>query len=126
MPLNKSLRDEEKERINAILKKLVELIDVSDFGRAELDEHLKSFGLTTDLLLHFSGTQLILHLEKLHFDWEHMEKFADFLVLLSEKLVAEKSNLLVKALLIYNYIQNESKTFSFEIFGKIGVVKGRL
>jgi len=126
MPLYKSLRNEEKERINAILKKLVELIDVPNLRTTELDEHLKSFGLTTDLLLHFSGAELILHLEKLHFDWENAENFADYLVILSEKLVAEKSNLIEKALLIYNYIQNESKTFSFEIFGKIGVAKGRL
>jgi hypothetical protein len=126
MPLNKSLRNEEKERINAVLKKLTEPVYVPDFGTIEIDEHLKSFGLTTDLLLHFSGTELVEHLEKLHFDWEQMEKFADFLVLLSEKLVSEKSHLLEKALLIYNYIQDESKTFLFEIFGKIGVVKGRL
>jgi hypothetical protein len=126
MPLNKSFRDEQKERINAILKKLVALIDVPDFGRVELDEQLKSLGATIDVLLKFSETELILHLEKLHFDWENTEKFADYLVILSEKLVAEKSNLLEKAFLIYNYIQNESKTFSFEIFGKIGVVKGRL
>ena len=47
MPLNKSLRDEEKERINAILKKLVELLYVPDFGKKEIDEALKSLGLTT-------------------------------------------------------------------------------
>jgi hypothetical protein len=126
MPLNKSLRNEEKERINAVLKKLTELIHIPNFATLEMDEQLKSLGLTTRVLLKFSGKELVEHLEKLHFDWENAEKFADFLVLLSEKLVEEKSNLLEKVLLIYNYIQDESKTFSFEIFGKIGVVKGRL
>ena len=53
-------------------------------------------------------------------------KFADYLVLLSDKMVSENQNLIEKALLIYNYIQSESKTFSFEIFGKIGVAKGKL
>jgi hypothetical protein len=76
MPLNKSLRDEEKERINAILKKLVELMHVPDFGKDKIDEELKSLGLTTEVLL--------------------------------------------------NSIHSESRTFSFEIFGKIGVVKGKL
>ena len=126
MPLNKSLRDEEKERINAILKKLVELLYVPNFGKAEIDEELKSFGLTTEVLLISSGTDLIEHLGKLNFDWENTEKFADYLVLLSDKIISVKANLIEKALLIYNYIQSESKTFSFEIFGKIGVAKGKL
>lgn len=126
MPLNKSLRDEEKERINAILKKLVELLYVPNFGKAEIDEELKSLGLTTEVLFNSSGTQLIDHLGKLNFDWENTEKFADYLVLLSDKMVSEKSNLIEKALLIYNYIQSESKTFSFEIFGKIGLAKGKV
>ena len=126
MPLNKSLRDEEKERINAILKKLVELLYVPNFGKAEIDEELKSLGLTTEVLLISSGTALIEHLGKLNFDWENTEKFADYLVLLSDKMVSEKSNLIEKALLIYNYIQSESKTFSFEIFGKIANSKAKL
>lgn len=126
MPLNKSLRDEEKERINSILKKLVELLYLPNFGKAEIDEELKSLGLTTEVLLNSSGTALIEHLGKLNFDWENTEKFADYLVLLSDKIVFDKQNLIEKALLIYNYIQNESKTFSFEIFGKIANTKAKL
>ena len=126
MPLNKSLRDEEKERINSILKKLMELLYVPDFGKGELDEELKSLALTIDVLLSLSGTELITHLGKLNFDYESLEQFADYLVLLSDKMVAEKSNLIEKALLIYNYIQSESKVFSVGIFGKIGVAKGKL
>ena len=126
MPLNKSLRDEEKERINAILKKLLELLYVPDFGKGELDEELKSLGLTTDVLLRSPGTELITHLGKLNFDWENLEQFADYLVLLSDKIVSEKSNLIEKALLIYNYIQIESKVFSFGIFGKIDLAKSKI
>ena len=123
MPLNKSLRDEEKERINAILKKLVELLYVPDFGKKEIDEALKSLGLTTEILLSSSGTELIQHLGKLNFDWESLVQFADYLVLLSEKTASEKVNLTEKALFIYNYIQSESKVFSFGIFGKIAATK---
>ena len=126
MPLNKSLRDEEKERINAILKKLVELLYVPDFGKGEIDQELKSLGLTNDVLLSSSGTELIDHLGKLNFDWESLEQFADYLVLLSDKMISEKSNLIEKGLLIYNYIQSESKIFSFGIIGKIGMAKGKL
>ena len=123
MPLNKSLRDEEKERINAILKKLVELLYVPDFGKKEIDEALKSLGLTTEILLSSSGTGLIQHLNKLNFDWESLEQFADYLVLLGEKIASEKVNLTEKALFVYNYIQSESKVFSFGIFGKIAATK---
>ena len=123
MPLNKSLRDEEKERINAILKKLVELLYVPDFEKTAIDEQLKSLGLTTEILLTSSATDLIVHLGKLNFDWENTEKFADYLVSLAQQLPSEKANLIEKALLIYNYIQSESKTFSFEIFGKISSIK---
>ena len=123
MPLNKSLRDEEKERINAILKKLVELLYVPDFGKKEIDEALKSLGLTTEILLSSSGTELIQHLDKLNFDWENLEQFADYLVLLGEKIASEKVNLTEKALFVYNYIQSESKVFSFGIFGKIAATK---
>ncbi len=123
MPLNKSLRDEEKERINAILKKLVELLYVPDFGKKEIDEALKSLGLTTEILLSLSGTELIQHLDKLNFDWESLEQFADYLVLLGEKIASEKVNLTEKALFVYNYIQSESKVFSFGIFGKIAATK---
>ena len=123
MPLNKSLRDEEKERINAILNKLVELLYVPDFGKKEIDEALKSLGLTTEILLSLSRTELIQHLDKLNFDWESLEQFADYLVLLSEKIASEKVNLTEKALFVYNYIQSESKVFSFGIFGKIAATK---
>jgi hypothetical protein len=123
MPLNKSLRDEEKERINAVLKKLIELIYVPDFGITFIDEEMKNLALSTDTLLRFSGDELIQHLNKLNFDWESLEQFADYLVLLSDKMAFEKSNLIEKALLIYNYIQSESKTFSFGIFGKIRSLK---
>ena len=105
---------------------MVELLYVPDFAKGEIDEELKSLGLTTDILLSLSGTELITHLGKLNFDWESLEQFADYLVLLSDKMVSEKSNLIEKALLIYNYIQSESRVFSFGIFGKIGVAKGKI
>ena len=126
MALNKSLRDEEKERINAILKKLNELVYAPDFGKESVDEELKNLGLNIDTLLQFSGKELIQHLEKLHFDWESLEQFADYLVLLGKKIDVGKANLIEKALLMYNYIQSESKVFSFGIYGKIEATKANL
>jgi len=123
MPLNKGLRDEESERISNILKKLNELIYVPDFDKSEIEDQLKLIGLNLETLLGFSSENLVLHLDKFHFDWENAERFADLLIVFSDKIPENKSNLKEKALAVYNYIQSESKTFSFEIFNKIGKVK---
>jgi len=126
MPLNKGLRDEESERISNILKKLNELIYVPDFDKDEIENQMKFLGLNIETLISLSSENLVLHLDKLHFDWENAEKFADLLIVFSQKLPENKSNLKEKALAIYNYIQSESKTFSFEIFNKIASVKAIL
>lgn len=117
MPLNKGLRDEESERISNILKKLQELLYVPDFEKNDIEDQLKFLGLNLETLLTFSSEELIEHIDKFHFDWENAEQFADFLVNLSGKL--NENSLKGKALAVYNYIQSESKTFSFEIFNKI-------
>lgn len=123
MPLNKGLRDEESERISNILKKLNELIYVPNFDKDEIENQLKFLGLNLGTLLNFSSEDLVSHLDKFHFDWENAEKFADLLVVFSDKLQEEKSNLKEKALTVYNYIQSKSKTFSFEISNKIASIK---
>ena len=123
MPLNKGLRDEESERISNILKKLIELIYVPDFNKSEIEDQLKLIGLNLETLLGFSSENLVLHLDKFHFDWENAERFADLLIVFSDKIPENKSNLKEKALAVYNYIQSESKTFSFEIFNKITQLK---
>ncbi|RZK01486.1 MAG: hypothetical protein EOO46_20170 [Flavobacterium sp.] len=123
MPLNKGLRDEESERISNILKKLNELIYLPDFEKDKIEDQLKLIGLNLETLLNFSSENLVLHLDKFHFDWENAEKFADLLIVFSAKLPENKTNLKEKALAVYNYIQSESKTFSFEIFNKIASVK---
>lgn len=126
MPLNKGLRDEESERISNILKKLNELIYVPDFDKDEIEDQLKMIGLNLETLLSLSSENLVSHLDKFHFDWENAERFADLLIVFSEKLPENKSNRKEKALAVYNYIQSESKTFSFEIFNKIASVKASL
>ncbi|MNF15301.1 hypothetical protein D3C80_2178470 [compost metagenome] len=67
---------------------------------------------------------MIQHLEKLHFDWPNAEMFADFLVQVSTNYEEEKAQLRVKAVAVYEFVQKESKTFSFDIFNKISNAKG--
>jgi len=122
--LTKGLRDEENERINNVLKQLISLTYIPEnWNLNDLDDHLKYLALKMDDVLKFSSEEIILHLEKLHFDWPNAEIFADFLVQLSTNYEEEKAQLLVKAVAVYEYVQRESKTFSFDIFNKISNAK---
>jgi hypothetical protein len=121
--LNKGLRDQESIRIDNLLKKLMTLVYVPKFWNLEdllyLENDLKGLAMNVESLTEFKEEELIVHLERLHFDWSHFEIFADFLVGFSKESQFDFSQ---KAIAIYNYIQAESKTFSFEIFNKIAIV----
>ena len=116
MPLTARLRDEENERINNILKKLIALDYVPELSEAAVDEIMKDIGLSFEILSDLSPDDLILHLKRFHFDWENAELFGDFL----DRISLEKNNnFKEKAVAVYKYIQSESKTFSFPIAAKI-------
>ena len=123
--LTKGLRDEENERINNVLKQLISLTFIpEDWNLNDLDNQLKNLALTMEDVLKFSSEEMIQHLEKLHFDWANAELFADFLVQISNNYREEKAKLRMKAIAVYDYVQRESKTFSFDIFNKIATKKG--
>ncbi len=117
--LNKGLRDQESIRIDNILKVLHSLTFVPKFWNLEdllhLENELKDLGMNVESLTDFSQEQLISHLERLHFDWNHFEIFADFLIAFSKESQFDFSG---KAIAIYDYVQQESKVFSFGIFNK--------
>ncbi|OXB01192.1 hypothetical protein B0A75_06380 [Flavobacterium oncorhynchi] len=124
--LNKGLRDEESIRIENTLRTLHALIFVPKFWNAEdtslIDEQLKSFGLSLQRTIEIPEEELIILLQQCHLDWNQQEQFADILMGLS----AEKQfNFREKALAIYQYIQQESKVFSFGINAKIASAKNR-
>ncbi len=125
--LNKGLRDQESIRIDNILKVLHSLTFVPKFWNLEdllhLENELKDLGMNVESLTDFSQEQLISHLERLHFDWNHFEIFADFLIAFSKESQFDFSG---KAIAIYDYVQQESKVFSFGIFNKIAAVKANL
>jgi hypothetical protein len=122
--LNKGLRDQESIQIDNMLKKLMSLVYVPKFWNLEdllyLENELKDLGMNIESLGDFKEDELITHLERLHFDWNHFELFADFLVAFSKE---SQYNFLQKAVAIYSYIQQESKTFSFGISNKITSAK---
>lgn len=125
--LNKGLRDQESIRIENILKVLHSLTFVPKFWNLEdllyLENELKDLGMNIESLNNFDEKQLISHLERLHFDWNHFEIFADFLIAFSKESQFDFSE---KAIAIYDYVQKESKVFSFEIFNKLAVAKANL
>jgi hypothetical protein len=122
--LNKGLRDQESIRIDNILELLYSLTFVPKFWNLEdllyLENELKDLGMNIESLRDFDEKELIVHLERLHFDWNHFELFGDFLMALSRESQFDFS---LKAVAIYNYIQAESKTFSFGIVTKIDAAK---
>ncbi|WP_264565982.1 hypothetical protein [Flavobacterium sp. N3904] len=122
--LNKGLRDQESIRIDNLLKKLMSLVYVPKFWNLEdllyLENELKDLAMNVESLAEFNEEGLIVHLQRLHLDWNQLELFADFLVAFSKESQFDFSP---KAIAIYNYIQQESKTFSFGIFNKIAVAK---
>ena len=125
--LNKGLRDEESIRIDNVLKKLMSLVYVPKFWNLEdllfLENELKDLAMNVETLTEFSEAELIVHLQRLHLDWNQLELFADFLVAFSKESQFE---FLQKAIAIYNYIQAESKVFSFGILNKLAAVKANL
>ncbi|NDP27537.1 MAG: hypothetical protein GZ087_08960 [Flavobacterium sp.] len=125
--LNKGLRDQESIRIDNILKMLHSLTFVPEFWNLEnlllLENELKDLGMNVESLREYSKEELIVHLERLHFDWNHFEIFADFLIALSKD---RQFNFSEKAIAIYDYVQKESKVFSFGIFNKIAIAKANL
>jgi len=125
--LNKGLRDQESIRIDNVLKVLHSLTFVPKFWNLEdlllLENELKDLGMNIESLNDFNEKQLILHLQRLHFDWNHFEIFADFLIAFSKE---SQFDFLGKAIAIYEYVQKESKVFSLEIFNKLAVAKANL
>lgn len=124
--LNKGLRDEEKIRIDNVLKTLRTLIFVpyplSHLQKSDIENQLKEFGLNIQTLIDYSNEELITLLTRLHFDWEQLEQFGDILIEFSKE---ENHNFQDKALVVYQYIQQESKVFSFGINTKIAALKNK-
>lgn len=119
MPLTARLRDEDNERINNILKRLIGLDYVPEMGNDSIDQILAQIGLTFEILYDLSPQDLVLHLKNLNFDWENAEQFADFLISISNRSNENALHWKQKAIAVYNYIQTESKVFSFKIAQKI-------
>lgn len=121
MPVSFGLRDKDNEKINAVLKQLVAITHVPEnWNEIDVEEHLQNIELTMQSLLALSTDNLLKHLAEYHFDFENLELLADWLSALYKK---QGFDLKDKAIAIYNFIQRESKMFSFEIAGKVNYLR---
>ena len=124
--LNKGLRDNESIRIDNVLKTLRALDFVpqplTDGEKFEIENLLKEFALNIETLVDYNNEELINLLVRCHLDFNHLEQFADFLMAFSK---VENYDFEDKALAIYQYIQKESKVFSFGINTKIASAKNK-
>lgn len=122
MPLSLGLRDEENERINNQLKKLISLVFMPDgWSDTTADDELSGIGLSLEKLKGITPDELNNYLKDTGLDWANIELFADFMAGLSQK--QEFENLKPKAVSLYSFIQTGSKMFSFDITNKIARLK---
>jgi len=113
-----SKKDETEQRLNSILQKLSGITFVPEnWNEAVFWTTLEESGLSKSDVLEKEEQLFFQQLIDLQFPWEHMEKLADILVALDTK----QPNQLLKerAKNLYQFIQNESKMFSFEIMNKM-------
>ncbi|TRW22624.1 hypothetical protein FMM05_17245 [Flavobacterium zepuense] len=121
MPVSFGMRNEENERINNVLKQLVALTFVPEnWNEGNAATQLQKLGLSLEVLKTISIQELTDYLLMYHMDWANMELFADVVASLSTKAGLEL--LKEKAVGTYNFIQQESKMFSFEIMGKVNAL----
>lgn len=124
--LNKGLRNDEAIRIDNVLKTLRSLDFVpqplTDDEKFNIENQLKEFGLNIETLFDYQNEGLITLLTRCHLDFNQLELFADFLMDFSK---VKNYNFEDKSLAIYQYIQQESKIFSFGINAKIASAKNK-
>ncbi len=113
-----SKKDETEQRLNALLQKLSGITFVPEnWNEAAFWTTLNETGLTRKEVIETEEILFFNHLIDLKWPWEHMEKLADILVVLDEKIPGHLVKQRAKNL--YSFIQQESKMFSFDIARKI-------
>jgi len=114
-----SKKDEIQQRLNSILQKLSGITFVPENWKEDVFwTTIEEAGLSKYDVLEQEESLFFQQLVDLQFPWEQMEKLADILVALD----SHQPNQAIKerAKHLYQFIQDESKMFSFEIMNKMG------
>ncbi len=127
--LSKGLKDEENQKVNELIGKLMELEFVPDFWeneqRKKVNELLFStLGFTITDLETWTSAELLIKLKQLNFDFTNLEEFGDFLLkIIPFEDEQYESHLAKSTIAIYETAQIESKTFSFGLIQKLNQAK---
>lgn len=127
--LNKGLKDEENQKINELVGKLIDLEFVPEFYESE--QRSKVNGLLFEQLDFkivdieaWSSKELLIKLKELNFDFSNYEQFGDFLLkIIPFEDEKHESHLAKSAIAVYETAQIESKTFSFSLIEKLNQAK---
>ncbi|MDT0675304.1 hypothetical protein [Autumnicola musiva] len=127
--LRKGFKDEEEQKRNEVFDDLLEWEMVPDFWekeqRKKLNNRLKEkFDLDLQKLEKSAPKEVVKILKEKEFSPSNFEKLGDLFLKLSEVEPVElESSLAQKALVLYEYSQQESKIFSFSLIQKINEAK---
>lgn len=113
-----SKKDETEQRLNALLQRLSGITFVPEQWNEEIFwTTIEETGFTKEDVLNIEEANFFQKFIDLQWPWEQIEHFADILVASDNK----KPNAIIKerAKNLYQFIQKESKMFSFQIACKI-------
>ena len=114
--MTRGLRDQENIRINNILARM---LSIPPDQISVINDELKGLALQLDVLDTMSASDVVNHLNRLHFDFSNKELFADFLVHHSQASNSQKSDFREKAIFVYKHIQSENTVYSVAIQNKL-------
>ncbi|MDT0642107.1 hypothetical protein RM553_04610 [Zunongwangia sp. F363] len=127
--LRKGFKDEEEQKRNEVFDDLLEWEMVPDLWekeqRKKLTNRLKEkLDLELQSLENSAPREILEILQEKHFQASNYEKLGDLFLKMAEVEPVElESSLAQKALALYQYSQQESKTFSFSLIQKMNDAK---
>ena len=127
--LSKGLKDEENQKVNELIGKLMELEFVPEFWENEQRKKVNellfyNLGFTIADLETWTSEELVIKLKQLSFDFTNLEQFGDLLLkIIPFEAVDHESHLAKSTIAVFETAQIESKTFSFGLIQKLNQAK---
>lgn len=127
--LNKGFRDEEKEKVSEALSDLLDIEFVPDLWKMEQERKVREVlqkiaGTDLSEIINFPEEELMNKVQENHFGGQQYEQLADLMIKVAPlHEEQEQQKLAQKALLLYEFSQIETNTFSFGLIQKINRAK---
>ena len=127
--LNKGLKDEENQKINELVGKLIDIEFLPEFYESEQRSKVngllfEQLGFKISDLEAWSSEELLMKLKLFNFDFSNYEQFGDFLLkIIPFEDEQHESHLAKGAIAVFETAQIESKTFSFSLIEKLNQAK---